>query len=213
MIRRRKNADHHTVLIGLTGRYCAGKNHVASLMEARGIPVLDVDVLGHACLESLKEEVFARFGNDLRREDGGLDRRALGRKVFGDGSALADLEAIVHPEANRRTLLWLAEREGKTCVINAALLHKSSLFGRLDRIVVVCAPLWVRLLRAKRRDRLSWTELFGRFASQKGFPSQYPSGNADIYRVDNPRFGRGKRSQSRLDAEIDRVLADRDVRP
>jgi dephospho-CoA kinase len=34
-------------LIGLTGTYCAGKNHVASLLEQRRLPVLDLDKLGH----------------------------------------------------------------------------------------------------------------------------------------------------------------------
>jgi dephospho-CoA kinase len=174
------------MVIGLTGAYCAGKNYIASIFEQRGVPVLDVDKLGYVALEEEKGTIFSRFGCDLKNPDGTVNRRLLGKKVFGKPEELAALEAIVHPGANRLTEEWICEQRGKTCVINAALLHRSSCFEMLDCIIVVTAPYFTRLLRARRRDRLSWFALFRRFASQKDFCAQYFSGNADIYRVENP---------------------------
>ena len=194
------------MLIGLTGTYCAGKNYIASLLEARGIPVLDVDKSGHQTLEAEKEKIFAQFGADLQKADGSLDRRLLGQKVFGNPEKLAALEAIVHPAANRLTDEWIASQNGH-CVINAALLHRSTSFNRLERIIMVSAPKITRFFRAKRRDKLSWAELRRRFASQSDFSSKYLSANAEIYRVENPGFFPGsRRLRKKLERRIDQIL-------
>jgi dephospho-CoA kinase len=173
------------MIIGLTGRYCAGKNHVAGLLEERGLPVLDVDKLGHRALETEKDAITRRFGEDILDREGRIDRKLLGAKVFGKPEELAALEAIVHPAANRDTLAWIEAQGGKSCVINAALLHRSSAFKTLDAVILVEAPLLTRLLRARRRDHLSWRALMKRFGSQKEFPSQYFKEKTDIYRVEN----------------------------
>ena len=195
------------MLIGLTGMYCAGKNHVAALLEQRGLPVLDVDKLGHGAVESNKEAVFARFGGDLRRPDGSVDRRWLGERVFGRDAELAALAAMVHPEANRLTEEWIAGQRG-SCVINAALLHQSTVFGRLDCIILVSAPFCTRLLRARKRDGIPWAALLRRFVSQRKFTAQYLAGNADIYKVENRGLSAWalRRSSARLELQIDEIL-------
>ncbi|MDR2433336.1 MAG: dephospho-CoA kinase [Treponema sp.] len=196
------------MLIGLTGTYCAGKNYLAALLKQRGLPVLDVDKLGYTALDAEKEALAVRFGGDIMRPDGTVDRRLLGEKVFGKSEELAALEAIVHPAANRLTEEWIESMKGKTCVINAALLHRSSVFGRLDCIILVGAPFLTRLLRARRRDALPWSALFKRFASQKDFTTQYLAGKADIYRVENHGFSAAafRRSRAKLERRIDAIL-------
>jgi dephospho-CoA kinase len=195
------------MVIGLTGSYCAGKNYVASMLEQRGLPVLDVDKLGYTAMEAEKAAIFSRFGCDLKNPDGTVDRQRLGERVFGKPEELFALEAIVHPGVNCLTDEWIAAQQGKTCVINAALLHRSSCFEQLERIIWVTAPYLVRLLRARRRDRLSWFALIRRFSSQKNFAAQYFSGNADIYRVENPGLRSSTRNRARLERRIDVILA------
>ena len=189
------------MLIGLTGLYCAGKNHVAAILQRRGLPVLDVDRLGYIAIENKKAAIYARFGNEMANPDGSVNRRLLGTKVFGHEKEVADLEAIVHPEANRLTEEWIASQNGKNCVINAALLHRSSVFQQLDCIILVHAPLLLRLIRAKRRDNLPWAAIVQRFRSQRHFSAQYLSKNADIYRIENPGFG------ANLESRIDAILS------
>jgi len=197
------------MLIGLTGTYCAGKNHVAALLEARGLPVLDVDKLGYKVLEIEKETIFAQFGGDLRTADGSVDRRLLGQRVFGKPEKLAALEAIVHPAANRLTTEWVAERDragDRAYVINAALLHRTPVFARLDRIILVTAPYFTRLIRAKRRDKLSWKEILKRFTSQKDFNSQYLTKNAEIYRVENPGLTGAGKPGKKLERRLEKFI-------
>ncbi|MCL2804712.1 MAG: dephospho-CoA kinase [Treponema sp.] len=190
------------MIIGLTGAYCAGKNHVASILEKRGFPVLDADKLGHEVLENEKEAVFARFGYDLKKPDNSLNRRLLGQRVFGKPEELAALEAIIHPKVNNLVKEWLASQSGH-CVINAALLHKSAIFEKLEKIILVTAPFLTRLLRALKRDRLSLQEALKRFASQKNIYARYLSINAnpfyaETYRVENPGFRKLERSIEKI---------------
>jgi dephospho-CoA kinase len=189
------------MIIGLTGMYCAGKNYVASLLEVRGLDVLDVDKLGHQVLETEKELICKYFGGDLRKNDGSLDRQMLGKRVYGRPDKLAVLEDIVHPQVNRMTQEWLACRN-KTCVINAALLHRSVVFHQLNRIILVTAPFFTRLLRARKRDRLSWRQIFRRIGSQKSFNSQYFSAKAEIYIVENLS---GVNLENRLDTILEGI--------
>ncbi|MDR0452347.1 MAG: dephospho-CoA kinase [Treponema sp.] len=198
--------------IGLTGMYCAGKNYVASLLEKRGFSTLDVDKLGHTAIEQEREAILRRFGPEILGNKGGIDRKKLGALVFGESGELAALEAIVHPAVNRLTEQWLLEQEGtRLLAINAALLHKSSVFDRLDAIILVTAPWFVRLIRARGRDRLPWRELLRRFRSQRDFMSQYSRKNTDIYVIGNGLFAKPGR---RLDGILGRLGADfvRDIR-
>jgi dephospho-CoA kinase len=203
-------------IIGLTGTYCAGKNHVAGLLEKRGLAVLDVDKLGHQAIVEEKAAILARFGDGILGPDGEVDRRRLGARVFGKPEELAALEAIVHPAANRLTLRWLEARGDRPCVINAALLHRSSAFSLLDVVILVKAPCLTRLLRAKKRDKLPWSALIRRFWSQRGLVSRYGnknfSGDADIYVIDNrgcPVFP--SRPVRNLERRIDEILVQEGI--
>ena len=192
------------MIIGLTGTYCAGKNFVSEILEKHGLPVLDVDKLGHKVIETEKNAILETFGNDILNKDGVINRKILGEKVFGNADKLAALEAIIHPAVNRETEAWIREQKG-SCVINAALLHRSSAFSELGAVILVRAPFLTRLIRAKKRDHLPWRDLIKRLRSQKLFTSQYSTVKADIYRVENPGcFGffpgrTGKKTKARIE--------------
>jgi dephospho-CoA kinase len=70
-------------------------------------------------------------------------------------------------------------------VINAALLHKCTVFSRLDRIILVEAPVLTRFLRALKRDKLPWGQLIKRFRTQRQFHAQYSRAHADIHIIVN----------------------------
>jgi dephospho-CoA kinase len=196
-------------ILGLTGVYCAGKNHTALLLKERGFEVLDVDKLGHGVIETERDAILKRFGRGILGEDGRIDRKSLGERVFGKPEELAALEGIIHPEVNRITAEWIEAHRGKPLAINAALLHRSSAFSRLDGIILVKAPLITRLLRARKRDRLSWGQLIKRFRSQREFTALYSAQNADIYIVHNRGyFGFCSRVFNRgLKNRIDTILS------
>ncbi|MDR3146657.1 MAG: dephospho-CoA kinase [Treponema sp.] len=192
------------LLIGLTGMYCAGKNYVAALLERQGLPVLELDRLGHEVIYAEQEAILARFGTGILDAGGRIDRKLLGARVFGKPAELAALEGIVHPAVNRLTEGWLEKNRDRPRVINAALLHRSAAFQRLDCIILVKAPVVIRLLRARRRDRLPWIALIKRFSSQRGFIPQYLRKNTDIYTVRNHGFS-GVDTERQVDAILSRI--------
>jgi dephospho-CoA kinase len=166
-----------------------------------------VDKLGHEAIERRKDAIVARFSDATLGANGHIDRKLLGARVFGKPEELAALEAIVHPEANRLTDEWIAQQAALCCVINAALLHKSSVFSRLDALILVKAPFLTRLLRARKRDQLPWTTLVRRFRSQAAFMSQYLTGNADIYVVNNGAYFTSRYARASLEHRLDTIFS------
>ncbi|MFA6506348.1 MAG: dephospho-CoA kinase [Treponemataceae bacterium] len=196
------------MLLGLTGQYCAGKNHIAKFLEARGFEVLDVDKLGHQAIEEERDSIVERFGPGVLRADGTVDRKVLGSMVFGKAEKLAELEGLIHPAANRLTERWIQARNGKNLVVNAALLHRSSVFSLFDCVILVKAALLTRLFRALKRDKLPISTLIERFRSQEHFESQYYANKTDIYIVRNEgSFGLCAAHRARaLGRRIDSIL-------
>ncbi|MDR2864479.1 MAG: dephospho-CoA kinase [Spirochaetaceae bacterium] len=179
------------ILIGLTGLSCSGKNYLSLLFEKRGFAVLDADKLAHTVLEDQKEFIISRWGTDILDCTGTINRKALGKAVFGKKEELSALEGILYPRINEKTLEWIAENKDKSRIINAAVLHKSVAFEKLDCIVIVKAPYLVRLFRAKSRGNYSFDEIIKRFKSQKKFNSQYFGKNADTFTICNGGIGVG----------------------
>jgi dephospho-CoA kinase len=151
------------MVIGVTGGYCSGKNTAARLLVERGFALIDVDALGHRALEAKTDEVAARFGGDVLI-DGRVDRKVLGRIVFSDGQAKADLERIVHPWMVRRVRALVGET-GRS-VINAALLIEMCLHVLCDLVIGIETERDRAIQRAQRRDGLSRADAASRLDSQ-----------------------------------------------
>ena len=68
-----------------------------------------------------------------------LDRAALGRIVFADRTARADLEAIIHPEVYRRIGEWFANLPSGTrvAIADIPLLFETGHQHDFDRVIVV----------------------------------------------------------------------------
>ncbi len=136
------------LIIGLTGPIACGKSTVARwLGERPSVVVIDADRVARDVLAAGAPEtmaVYARFGDELRRPDGELDRAALGRIVFTDPAALRDLEAIVHPAVRPRILAEVdaARAAGAAAVaIEAIKLVEGGLADLCDEVwLVTCSP-------------------------------------------------------------------------
>ena len=150
-----------TRTLGVTGGIGSGKTTVCRLFEALGARVFYADMEGKRILaedDDARAEVVARFGADVYRPDGTLDRAALARRVFADDDELAALNRIVHSrvreaffDARRR-----AEVDGvRLLVEEAALIYESGADRFLDAVAVVDAPLDVRIARVTARDGVS----------------------------------------------------------
>lgn len=144
-----------TVRIGLTGGIGSGKSTVAARFAELGAVVIDSDLIAREVVAvgtAGLERVVRHFGAGALAADGMLDRPKLGAVVFADPAALADLNAIVHPLVRERSdELVAAAGEGAVLVHDVPLLVESGMAAAFDAVVVVQAPLSVRLERLERR--------------------------------------------------------------
>jgi dephospho-CoA kinase len=176
------------LVVGLTGNIGSGKSAVAQLLGARGIPVIDADVLAREVTAPGSpglDAIVARWGPSVRTRDGSLNRAALRHIVFASGAERAALDAIVHPavEARRDALLAEARARGdRVQVCEIPLLFEAGLTRRVDVIVFVDAPREVRLERLVRDRGLSREEALAMIGAQ--LPSEEKRARSD-YVVDN----------------------------
>ena len=157
------------VTVGLTGNIGSGKSLVAEIFSVLGVPVFSADLAGRQVLEHT--DVIARlrntFGNQIIGAWDTIDRKALGALVFSDSQALQQLNAIVHPHVRDKWLIWAAEQQSHPYVLHeAAILVESGFHKLTDQLILVSAPLEIRMERVKLRDGIGDKEFLDRAAQQ-----------------------------------------------
>jgi dephospho-CoA kinase len=147
-------------VLGLTGSIGMGKSTAGEGFRCFGIPVFDSDAAVHALFSPGGAAVAAvdeAFPGCLDAV-GGIDRAALGRKVFDDRAGLARLEAIVHPlvrAAQRRFLARCCAAGRRLVVLDVPLLYETGGERLVDAVAVVSARAMVQAQRVLRRPGMS----------------------------------------------------------
>jgi len=181
-----------SLIIGLAGPMCAGKNSAAALLENKGFFIIDADIVAHEVLQKLASQINNEFkkeaaekGLTLLLRDGSLDRRSLGNLLFSNPSLLHRHENLVYPTIDRALESIIQDNSDRRIVVNAPVLHKSAILQYCKLVLYIDAPVLIRFLRVWRRDRLPLHQIIARFKAQKSFFTQYTKKNVDILRVEN----------------------------
>lgn len=176
------------IRIGLTGNIASGKSEVAKMLGDRGATIIDADVLAREAVrpetQALKD-IVKRWGKDILKKDGSLDRTALRQIVFADQSELDALNRIVHPGVTRlrdREIARARERGDQIVVCVIPLLFERNLVDEFDAIVLVDAPRPLRLERLVATRGLEETDAMNMIAAQ--MPAELKRARAD-YCIDN----------------------------
>ena len=144
--------------IGVTGGIASGKSEVTRRFERLGIAVADADVAARAAVAPGSEglaAVVALFGKSVLDGAGGLDRRAMRERVFGDETARRQLESIVHPLVRAELRRACEAASGPYAIAAIPLLAEGggrSAYPWLQRILVVDAAVDAQRARLVRRD-------------------------------------------------------------
>lgn len=157
-------------MYGLTGSIATGKSTVAAMLRELGAVVLDADQIAREVVavgEPGWKQVAEAFP-DVIGEDGTIDRRKLGRRVFADAQQRRKLEAIIHPLVFERikTQGQLLEQDNQIVFADIPLLYETNSHTWLDWVVVVYVPQEVQLRRLIQRDKLSEAEAWSRIQAQ-----------------------------------------------
>ncbi|KAK0534622.1 Dephospho-CoA kinase cab5 [Tilletia horrida] len=172
------------LIVGLTGGIASGKSTVSHLLsETHKVPLIDLDTLARAVVEpgtpALKA-IVKHFGDKILKEDGTLDRPALGRIVFNDAEQRKVLNRITHSAVRKRmawTILLLWIKGTKVVVVDAPLLVEAGLWAYCGEIVVVWCSPQDQLNRMLSRDGatgLTEEDARSRLASQLPLEDKLP---------------------------------------
>ena len=174
--------------VALTGNIASGKSTVSELFRRWGATIIDADELAREAQAPgtpVLGAIVERFGPGVLRPDGTLDRAELRHLVLNDPASLADLNAIVHPEVQRRRdqLARAAAAKGDGIVVSVIpLLFEAADPGAFDTVVLVDAPVEVRRQRLLESRDLSQDEADQLLAAQ--LPSDVKRPRSD-YVIDN----------------------------
>jgi dephospho-CoA kinase len=94
--------------------------------------------------------IVERFGEDVRGSEG-IDRKALGREVFGETGELRDLEEILHPLVREETDRRIDASMAELFVVEIPLLFETGRGEDFDFTVAVTVPQERRRVWAEER--------------------------------------------------------------
>ncbi|MGV9196356.1 dephospho-CoA kinase [Arcanobacterium canis] len=168
------------MIVVVTGGIGSGKSTVSAMLAERGAIVIDYDELAREAVapgsDSLATLVH-RWGNKILQNTGELDRAALGRIVFSDSHALAELNAIIHPAIDQLA----ARREAQIRAISpsAVIVRDVPLYiprtgpsQGVDLVVTVSVPEEIRVSRLIEHRLMTRSDAQARIAHQMTDPER-----------------------------------------
>lgn len=146
--------------IGITGGIGSGKTTVAAIFELLGVPVYYCDSRAKQLMQrsDIQQCVMELFGT--------LSREKIARVVFADSAKLNALNDIIHPAVNQDFREWSECQNSRYVLQETAILIESGAHLHVDKIIVVDAPLPLRIERVMRRDGVAREAALQRIAAQ-----------------------------------------------
>lgn len=158
--------------VGITGNIGSGKTTVCRLFEILGTPVYYADDRGKSISNEnglVVKQVKELFGEEIYDSAGALRRSDVAAIVFKDKEKLEALNSIIHPAVAEDAEQWFSKQSGggiPYALKEAALIVENESYKRLDKLIVVSAPLALRLERVIKRDNSNKEQVEARMANQ-----------------------------------------------
>ncbi|MFN7117204.1 MAG: dephospho-CoA kinase [Saprospiraceae bacterium] len=156
--------------IGITGGIGSGKTTVCKIFETLGIPVYYADerakwLMTHDA--ALKNGIQQLFGEAAYTKEGALNRPYIAQLAFNNPEKLQQLNALVHPAVFRDQEQWHESQLNVPYTLKeAALIYESGSDKDLDKVIVVTAPVDLRVQRVMERDGITREAIEARLKQQ-----------------------------------------------
>ena len=143
-------------IIGITGGIGTGKSIICKVFEVLGVPVYYADQRAKWLTNNdlqLRKEIKELLGRNAYDSNGQYNRKWVASQVFDNPALLQILNGLVHPRVFEDTKRWLTQQQNHVYVLReAALTNAAGNNNDLTKIIVVNAPLDLRIKRIKKRD-------------------------------------------------------------
>ena len=157
-------------VIGITGGVGSGKSEVLGILKRDfGAELLIADEIAHQVMEPgmpAYRRIVEALGTDFLSADGSIDRKALAKRLFGDGEALGTVNSIVNPT------VWQAIEEGIRCSRKELVIVEAALFdeehnGLFDQVWYIFTSEENRISRLMKSRGYSREKCLDIMRSQK----------------------------------------------
>lgn len=157
------------IKIAITGGIGSGKSYVSRLLEDMHIPVYNADNEAKRLTVSdgeIRKELTALLGDAVYR-DGELNKPLLASYLFSDPAHVFQINSIIHPRVREDFAAWTKRQEGCEIVgMESAILYEAGFQNTVDAVVMVYAPVDLRIRRAMHRDGAGEEQVRARMAAQ-----------------------------------------------
>jgi len=126
--------------IAITGGIASGKSKLSNFLKSKGEVVIDLDEISHTLTDSDEEtinEITEIFGDDIKRQSGGIDRKLLASKVFSNSGKKEQLEEILHPRIRQNMMIEIDSVEKENVFVEVQLLAEKNMAPLFDHIIIV----------------------------------------------------------------------------
>jgi len=155
------------LLIGITGNIGSGKSLVSSLIASQGYRLISADPIAKTVLDDpdLQVHLAEIWGAELLTH-GKVDRKALADLVFSNPEKLIYLNSLIHPMVLEVFDKIVYESTDLKLFFEIPLLFEAGLQNCFDAIILVSAPLELRLEWLVQRDGSSKEQILARLKAQ-----------------------------------------------
>jgi len=156
------------IKIALTGGIGTGKTYISKQFLDIGIPVFYADDEAKKLYRSQHVlTLFSEKYGDSFFTNNTLDLSKLANFIFKNIENRKQIEALIHPLVMQQFEKWSDQQTTNTVIFESAIVFEAELEKYFDKIIVVDAPLEVRIKRIKERDaHLSEQEILQRMQLQ-----------------------------------------------
>jgi len=175
------------MIIGLTGSIASGKSTISAMLKDKGFPIVDADLVARIVVEpgtQTLQEIEEVFGKEVMKDDGTLNREALGQIIFHNPVKRKQLNDLMHPAIRSEMLRQrdkLIQDGYSTIIMDIPLLFESKLQHFVEKIMVVSVTEETQLQRLMERNSLSIEEAKARIQSQLPISEKEKGADAVIY--------------------------------
>lgn len=141
--------------IGITGGIGSGKSVVSQVLQSLGIPVFDCDAESKrltAVHPVIRQQLIALVGPEVFTVNGQLNKQLLANYLFASAEHVQQVNAIIHPVLKDYFRQWVPAQNAPMVAIESAILFEAGYDDVADTVIMVSAPLEVRIARAMQRD-------------------------------------------------------------
>ncbi len=158
-----------SIKLGITGGIGSGKSVVSRLLSILGIPVYISDVEAKRLTTThpdIQRSLRQLLGDEVYR-NGELNKTLLATYLFADALNAARINQIIHPVVKADFQQWtLRHAQYPILAMESAILIESGFTDLVDSILLVYAPLEIRVARAMARDSATEEQIKQRICAQ-----------------------------------------------